>query len=73
MDNRLNDLLERINDFLARWPSAVPLLGLLLILLNFLLQLFPGPGFWFVDANVMLHLGLIVAIIGLLLVNVYRG
>lgn len=73
MDKRINDLLERMNDFLVKWPSAVPLLGLLLILLNFLLQFFPGPGVWFVDANVLLHLGIIVAVIGLLLVNVYRG
>lgn len=73
MDKRLNDLLERLNDFLAKWPSAIPLLGLFLIVLNFILQLFPGSGVWFVDANVLLHLGLVLAIIGLLLVNVYRG
>jgi len=73
MDKRINDFLERVNDFLVKWPSAVPLLGLVLILLNFLLQLFPGPGVWIVDVNLFLHLGLIVAVIGLLLVNVYRG
>lgn len=72
MDKRLNDLLERLNDFLVKWPSAVPLLGLLLIVLNFFLQIFPGPGVWLVDTHLFLHLGLITTVIGLLLVNVYR-
>jgi hypothetical protein len=73
MNERINNLFERINDFLVRWPGALPLAGLALILVNFALQLFPGPGFWIVDVNLLLHLGLLISIIGLLLVNVYRS
>ncbi len=73
MNDRMNSLLERINDFLARWPGALPLAGLALILINFALQLFPGPGYWIVDVNLFLHLGLLISIIGLLLINVYRS
>ena len=73
MDERINRLLEWFNDFLARWPGALPLLGLTLIILNLVLQLFPGGGHWLVDVNFFLHLGLVLSLLGLLLVNVYRS
>ena len=48
----------------------LPLLGVLLVILNLLLQFYPGPGSgWFVDSNVLLHIGVITSIIGLLLVR----
>ena len=72
MDQKLNDLLERINDFLAARPATVLLVGIGLILLNLLLQIFPGRG-WFVEAQVMLHVGIIVGLIGVLVINVYRS
>ncbi len=73
MNERINNLFERINGFLVRWPGALPVVGLALILFNFALQIFPGPGFWIVDANLFLHLGLLFSVVGLLLVNVYRS
>lgn len=72
MDDWMNEQVERINAFLAGKPGVLPLVGLGLIVLNFFLQLFPGPEVWIVRSNLFLHLGLIVSIIGLLLVNVYR-
>jgi hypothetical protein len=72
MDQRINQLVERLNDFMVERPGLLPLVGLLLILLNFLLQLYPGPDAWIAGSNLFLHLGLILSIIGLLLVNVYR-
>lgn len=72
MDEWINEQVERINAFLVRRPGALPLVGLGLIILNFLLQLFPGPEAWIVRTNLFLHLGLVVSIVGLLLVNVYR-
>lgn len=72
MDERINELVERINGFLVRKPGALPLVGLGLIIVNFVLQLFPGPEAWIARSNLFLHLGLILSLVGLLLVNVYR-
>jgi hypothetical protein len=66
----MNELVERLNDFFAERPGLLPLLGVLLVILNLLLQFYPGPGSgWFVDSNILLHIGVIISIIGLLLVR----
>ena len=66
----MNEIVERLNDFFAERPGFLPLLGVGLVVLNLLLQIFPGPGSgWFVDSNLLLHLGVIISIIGLLLVR----
>ncbi|NHZ72095.1 MAG: hypothetical protein GWP17_03305 [Aquificales bacterium] len=66
----MNELVERLNDFFAERPGLLPLLGVLLVILNLLLQFYPGPGSgWFVDSNILLHIGVITSVIGLLLVR----
>lgn len=70
MEKQINQLLDRSSDFLAKRPGLLPLVGVALILLNFLLQIFPGTGFWLADSNLFLHVGLIASIIGLLLIRV---
>lgn len=66
----MNEFVERLNDFFAERPGLLPLLGVLLVILNLLLQFYPGPGSgWFVDSNILLHIGVITSIIGLLLVR----
>ncbi|MBE2223653.1 MAG: hypothetical protein IAF02_19080 [Anaerolineae bacterium] len=66
----MNELVERLNDFFAERPGLLPLIGVLLVILNLLLQIYPGPGSgWFVDSNFLLHIGVIMSIIGLLLVR----
>jgi hypothetical protein len=72
MDRRINDMVERVNAFLVQKPGLLPLAGLALIVLNFVLQIFPGREAWIAGSHLFLHLGLVVSIIGLLLVNVYR-
>lgn len=72
MDQRINELVERINRFLVRQPGFLPLAGLLLIVVNLILQIWPGPDRWIAASHLFLHLGLITSLIGLLLVNVYR-
>jgi hypothetical protein len=69
MDKLVNRFLEKAADFLARWPGLLPLLGIALVLLNFLLSAFLGTGIWIVDVNLFLHLGLIIAICGLLIIR----
>lgn len=72
MDQRINELVERVNAFLVQRPGVLPLVGLGLIVFNLLLQIYPGPEAWIAASDLFLHLGLIVSVIGLLLVNVYR-
>ncbi|MEM7334309.1 MAG: hypothetical protein AAF490_19660 [Chloroflexota bacterium] len=63
----MNDLMDRIGHFLGEKPGLLPLIGVGLILLNFILQLFPSN--WIADVNLLLHLGLIVSILGILLIR----
>jgi hypothetical protein len=63
----MNDFLDKVSEYLSKYPGLLPLLGLGLIILNLILQLFPGS--WFVDRNILLHLGLIISLIGLLLIR----
>lgn len=63
----MNDFLDKVSDFLSKYPGLLPLVGLGLIVLNLILQIFPGN--WFVDRNILLHLGLIISLLGLLLVR----
>lgn len=63
----MNEFLDKVSDFLSKYPGLLPLIGLVLIILNLILQLFPGS--WFVDRNILLHVGLIISLIGLLLVR----
>lgn len=68
MNNLINRFLDRASDFLAARPGLLPLLAIGLIIVNFLLQIFPGSGYWFVDYNLLLHLGVIIGFLGILLI-----
>jgi hypothetical protein len=61
-----NKFLDWISDFLANRKGLLPLIGLGLIILNFILQFLSWSG-WIGESNLFLHLGLIVSIIGFLL------
>ncbi|MBP6469509.1 MAG: hypothetical protein KBE23_07930 [Chloroflexi bacterium] len=66
----MNNLVEKLNDFFATRPGLLPMIGILLVLLNLLLQIFPGPGSgWLVDSNLFLHIGVIVSVVGILLIR----
>jgi len=66
----MNELIEKLNNFFGERPGLLPLAGVALILLNLLLQIFPGPGSgWFVDSNLLLHVGIIFGLVGMLLVR----
>lgn len=72
MDRRINEIVERINALMVKRPGLLPLAGVGFILFNFLLQIYPGPDAWIADSNLFLHVGLVLSIVGLMLVNVYR-
>lgn len=69
MDDRINRILERLADALAKRPGFLVFVAIGLVLLNFVLQIFPGAGYWIVDANPFLHAGIIIGFIGLLLIR----
>jgi hypothetical protein len=66
MINWFSRFLDRASEFLAHRKGLLPLVGMLLIFLNFILVFFPGLG-WIADSNFLLHLGVIIAILGFLL------
>lgn len=63
----MSKLLDRLSEFLAHRKGLLPLLGIGLILLNFVLQFVLPAGSFLVTANLFLHLGLVVALLGLML------
>ena len=70
--NKLDALLSRILDDISDYVSAhrgVPvLIGVLLVVVNYILVIIPGVQLGFVETtNLFLHLGVIVGLIGVLL------
>jgi hypothetical protein len=55
-----------MSEFLAHRKGLLPIIGLLLIVINLLIQ-FIFPGSFLATTNLSLHIGLIVAIFGLML------
>jgi hypothetical protein len=62
----MSKLLDHISEFLAHRKGLLPILGLILIVINLLIQ-FIFPGSFLATTNLSLHIGLIVAIFGLML------
>lgn len=66
MIEKFNRFLDRISEFLAQRKGLLPLIGIVLVLMNGILQFIPASG-WVSDTNLLLHLGVIIAILGILL------
>jgi uncharacterized membrane protein len=63
---RFNQFLDQLSEFFAHRKGLLPVLGMVLVILNLVLQMFPGIG-WLATSNLFLHLGVILAIVGMLL------
>jgi len=66
MSNRFNRLLDFLSEYLAQRKGLLPMLGLVLVLVNAVLQFIPGE-LWLAETNLLLHVGIILAILGFLL------
>ena len=66
MERKISKLLDDLSEFLARRKGLLPMIGIMLVILNAVLQFFPGLG-WLVQSNLFLHLGVVVALVGVLL------
>ena len=68
LDAWLSRLLDGISDYVSTHRGVPVLLGVLLVVLNYLLVIIPGVQLGFVETtNLLLHLGVIVGLVGVLL------
>lgn len=61
----LSRLLDRLSDYFAHRKGLIPLMGIVLVGANYILQ-FLATG-WVVESDLLLHLGVVVALLGFLL------
>lgn len=62
----ISKLLDFLSNYLAHRKGLLPVIGLILLIVNLILQ-FVIPGSFLVTTNLFLHIGLFVAILGLML------
>ncbi len=65
MSRWISKTLDKLSESLARRKGLLPLLGILLIAANYILQFLTAG--WVAESNLLLHLGLVIAIFGLML------
>ena len=63
---RLSRLVDRASDYFAHRKGLLPLLGILLVIINYILPFLIGLNI-VTQSNLFLHLGVIVAIFGIML------
>ena len=68
LDAWLSRLLDGISDYVSTHRGVPVLIGVLLVVLNYILLILPGVQLGFVETtNLFLHLGVIVGLVGVLL------
>lgn len=63
----LNQLIDKSSNFFAHRKGLLPLIGIGLVFLNMLLAIFLPADAFLVKSNLLMHLGIIIAIFGLML------
>lgn len=63
----ISNLLDWLSNYLAHRKGLLPLIGIFLIIINFIIQFFFPFGHWLTASNLFLHLGVVIAIFGLML------
>jgi len=66
MLNKLNKFLDRLSEYLAARKGLLILIGIVLVAINWILRLIGQP-IWLIHSDPLLHIGIIVALIGILL------
>ena len=66
MAHKLNHLVDLLSEFIAARKGLLVIIGIILIVCNAILQFFPGVG-WLSTSDLLLHLGVVIALIGVLL------
>jgi hypothetical protein len=65
MGQKLNKFLDFLSEALAARKGLLLILAIVLVAVNFVLQLIPGAG-WIAQTNLLLHLGVITGLIGVM-------
>jgi hypothetical protein len=63
--NWLSKLIDNASNYFAHRKGLLPLIGVLLVIVNFFLPFLVDD--WITRSNLLLHLGIIVAILGIML------
>jgi len=63
----ISRLLDWLSNFLAHRKGLLPLIGILLIILNYVLFFILPAGYWLTASHLFLHLGVIFAVFGMML------
>jgi len=63
----ISRLLDWLSEFLAHRKGLLPMFGIVLVIINYILQFFFPPDYWLTGTNLLLHLGVIIAIFGMML------
>jgi len=63
---KINQFIDSLSEFFAQRKGLIPLIGILLVVLNFIIRFFPQIG-WLVTSDFLLHFGIILAILGIML------
>jgi hypothetical protein len=63
----ISRLLDWLSEFLAHRKGLLPLLGIVLVIINYILQFIFPLDYWLTGSNLLLHLGIIIAIFGMML------
>jgi hypothetical protein len=66
MNHFLSTSLDKLSEYLAPRKGLLPLIGMGLIILNLILQI-AAPASWLTGTNLFLHVGVVIAIFGLML------
>lgn len=63
---QLNKILDRVSDYLAHRKGLLPIIGLVFVIINGIIQFIPRM-VGIAETNLLLHLGVIISILGFLL------
>ena len=66
MKDLINKIIDQLSEYLAYRKGLLPVLGVMFIFINWVIQLIPGTS-WISISNTFLHFGVILAIIGFML------
>ena len=66
MSRKLNKFLDYLSETLAARKGLLLILAILLVVVNYVLQFFPGAG-WVAQTNLLLHLGVIIGLTGVMI------
>jgi len=66
MEQFFSKLLDDLSEYLANRKGLLPLIGVLLVLVNLVLEIL-FPSWWITRVDLLLHVGVIVAIFGVAL------